>query len=107
MAPHRQHAQRDLLVDAIEQELRRLYLLDGPLTAPLRVRSALGSEEGLSVAQWLGQVFMPRLRQVQRSRQWGPCDELAAVATYDFEGDPRFAPLRELLARLDAEINMH
>jgi uncharacterized protein YqcC (DUF446 family) len=95
---------RDVLVGAIEQELRRLQLLDGPLSPPVAVASAFGAGE-MPFEHWLAKVFMPRLREAQRHRRWPPSSQVALAAMRNFDGQPGYAPLLELLGQLDADIN--
>lgn len=97
-------AERDTLIDLIEKELRTLGWVRGEVGAPLAVSSAFGLGE-MPFEDWLGKVFLPRLREAQREKRWPTSSSVAVAATRNLDGDVRCVRLLELLGQLDDDIN--
>lgn len=97
-------SRRDTLVDQIEQALRALGWLQGPVGAPRHVDSAFGIDE-MPFEHWLVQVFLPRLQDARRDRQWPPHSQVAVAARRNLDGQAECEPLLHLLAQLDHDIN--
>lgn len=95
---------RDALVDQIEQALRALGWLQGPVGAPRHVDSPFGIDE-MPFEQWLVQVFLPRLQEARRDGQWPPQSQVAVAARRNLDGQDECEPLLQLLAQLDHDIN--
>jgi len=95
---------RDALVDQIEQALRALGWLQGPVGAPRHVDSPFGIDE-MPFEQWLVQVFLPRLQEARRDGQWPPQSHVAVAARRNLDGQDECEPLLQLLAQLDHDIN--
>ncbi|MCF7750292.1 YqcC family protein [Bacillus subtilis subsp. subtilis] len=95
---------RDTLVDQIEQALRDLGWLQGAVGAPRHVDSAFGIDE-MPFEHWLVQVFLPRLHEARRDRQWPSSSQVAVAARRNLDGQQDGEPLLHLLAQLDHDIN--
>lgn len=95
---------RDALVDQIEQALRALGWLQGPVGAPRHVDSPFGIDE-MPFEQWLVQVFLPRLQEARRDGQWPPQSQVAVAARRNLDGQDECEPLLQLLSQLDHDIN--
>jgi len=95
---------RDALVDQIEQALRALGWLQGPVGAPRHVDSPFGIDE-MPFEQWLVQVFLPRLQEARRDGEWPPQSQVAVAARRNLDGQDECEPLLQLLAQLDHDIN--
>jgi len=96
---------RDALVDQIEQALRALGWLQGPVGAPRHVDSPFGIDE-MPFEQWLVQVFLPRLQEARRDGQWPLQSQVAVAARRNLDGQDECEPLLQLLAQLDHDINI-
>lgn len=95
---------RDALVDQIEQALRDLGWLQGPVGAPRHVDSPFGIDE-MPFEHWLVQVFLPRLQEARRDGQWPPQSQVSVAAVRNLDGQDECQPLLYLLAQLDHDIN--
>jgi uncharacterized protein YqcC (DUF446 family) len=94
---------RDALVDQIEQALRALGWLQGPVGPPRHVDSPFGIDE-MPFEHWLVQVFLPRLHEARRDGQWPPQSQVVVAARRNLDGRDDCEPLLHLLAELDHDI---
>lgn len=95
---------RTELLVSIEAELRRLGVLQGPIEAPVEVRSAFGMNE-MPFEQWLARVFLPRALEASSSGAWPAQSQVAVMAARNFDGQPEMGSLVRLLAEFDAQVN--
>jgi uncharacterized protein YqcC (DUF446 family) len=95
---------RAALVEPIEQALRALGWVDGPVGPPRAVDSPFGIDE-MPFEHWLAQVFLPRLHEACAGGQWPPRSQVAVAAYRNLDGQPGVEPLLRLLSQLDELIN--
>lgn len=92
----------------IEDELRRLGLLDGPLETAQQVQSAFGGSE-MPFEHWLVKVFLPRAHGATDTGQWPAGSQVGVAAIRNFDGQDAYERLVTLLCEFDqlAEARNH
>ncbi len=87
----------------IEDELRRLGLLSGPLQPAQPVHSAFGMSE-MPFEHWLITVFLPRAHEASAANSWPAASHVGTMAIRNFDGQDEYAPLVTLLCEFDRMI---
>lgn len=100
----RNHAALCAQVRKIEEELRRLGYLTGPIGPAQTVNSAFGIGE-MPFEAWLTKVFLPRSYESVASGDWPTSSHIGIAAIRNFDGLSKCDPLVDLLCDLDRMIN--
>lgn len=87
-------------VRKIEQELRRLGYLTGPVGEAQTVHTAFGLGE-MPFEDWLTTVFLPRACEAAASDNWPAGSQVGVAAIRNFDGREECDALIGLLCELD------
>ena len=90
--------------DAIETEMKRIGAWDVPAPTAERMKFKAGfGSDTMAFEQWLKHVFLPRVRDLVRSRGEFPTTSMVGTqAIREFDGRDEAADLVSLLCEFDA-----
>lgn len=88
-------------VASIEDALRELGWLSGPIGAPHAVTTAFGIGE-MPFQDWLAGVFLPRASEAVATGAWPASSQVGTVAIRNLDGLPACERLVGLLCEFDS-----